>query len=57
MAVGNRSMFMHVAGGTHLSVECFARMLYNHGVMAVVDRDRARWPEPADLDAGKGKEE
>jgi hypothetical protein len=50
-------MFMHVAGGTHLSVECFARMLYNHGVMAVVDRDRARWPEPADLDAGKGKEE
>lgn len=38
IAVGNRSMFMHTAFGTDISVECFARNLFNQGVMAVIHR-------------------
>lgn len=40
ISVGNRSMFMHVASGADISVECYARVLYNHGVMAVVHPER-----------------
>ena len=36
IAVGNRSMFMHVATGCDIAVECFARNLYNQGLMAVI---------------------
>jgi len=36
-AVGSRSMLTHIAAGTDIAVECFARSLYNHGVMAAVD--------------------
>lgn len=36
-AVGSRSMLTHVAAGADIAVECFARALYNHGVMAVVE--------------------
>lgn len=39
IAVGNRSMFMHMAAGADISVECFARNLYNQGTMAVIRRD------------------
>jgi hypothetical protein len=39
-AVGSRSMLTHVAAGADISVECFARALYNHGVMAVLDIER-----------------
>lgn len=39
IAVGNKSMFMHMVTGTDISVECFARNLYNHGAMAVIHRD------------------
>ncbi len=38
IAVGNRSMFMHVLTGCDVTCECFARNLYNQGVMAVVHR-------------------
>jgi hypothetical protein len=39
IAVGNKSMFMHMAVGADLSVECFARNLYNQGTMAVIHRE------------------
>jgi hypothetical protein len=39
IAVGNKSMFMHMVTGADVSVECFARNLYNQGTMAVVHRD------------------
>jgi hypothetical protein len=39
IAVGNRSMFMHMATGADICVECFARNLFNQGTMAVVHRD------------------
>jgi len=38
IAVGNKSMFMHMVTGADLSVECFARNLYNQGTMGVVHR-------------------
>jgi hypothetical protein len=38
VAVGNRSMIMHMVTGADISVECFARNLYNHGTMAVIHR-------------------
>jgi hypothetical protein len=38
IAVGNRSMFMHMVAGADISVECFARNLYNQGTMAVIQR-------------------
>jgi hypothetical protein len=39
IAVGNRSMFMHMVTGADVSVECFARNLYNQGTMAVIHRE------------------
>lgn len=36
-AVGSRSILTHVASGADISVECFARALYNYGSMAVVN--------------------
>ncbi len=39
IAVGNKSMFMHMVAGADLSVECFARNLYNQGTMAVIHRE------------------
>jgi hypothetical protein len=43
VAVGNKSMFMHMVTGADVSVECFARNLYNQGTMAVVHRqDKVR---------------
>ncbi|EHJ47997.1 hypothetical protein DFW101_1991 [Solidesulfovibrio carbinoliphilus subsp. oakridgensis] len=38
IAVGNRSMFMHVTTGCDIACECFARNLYNQGLMAVIHR-------------------
>jgi len=38
IAVGNRSMFMHMVTGADIAVECFARNLYNQGTMAVIHR-------------------
>jgi hypothetical protein len=37
-AVGNRSMLTHMVFGTDISIECFARNLYNQGCMGVVHR-------------------
>ncbi len=37
VAVGSRGILTHAMAGTEIAVECFARALYNHGVMAVVD--------------------
>ncbi|GFE60677.1 hypothetical protein [Geobacter sp. AOG2] len=39
IAVGNKSMFMHMVAGTDICVECFARNLYNQGTLAVVHRE------------------
>ncbi|OPY77566.1 MAG: hypothetical protein A4E64_01066 [Syntrophorhabdus sp. PtaU1.Bin058] len=39
IAVGNKSMFMHMVTGADISVECFARNLYNQGTMAVIHRE------------------
>ena len=39
IAVGNRSMFMHVCTGCDVTCECFARNLYNQGLMSVIFRD------------------
>lgn len=36
-AVGSRSILTHLAAGTDITIECFARELYNHGVMAMVN--------------------
>jgi len=38
IAVGNKSMFMHMVTGADVSVECFARNLSNQGTMAVIHR-------------------
>jgi hypothetical protein len=38
IAVGNRSMFVHMVVGADISLECFARNLYNQGTMAVIHR-------------------
>jgi len=40
IAVGNRSMFTHMVFGADISIECFARNLFNQGCIAVV-RDKA----------------
>lgn len=39
IAVGNRSMYMHMVAGADIAVECFARNLYNQGTMAVIHRE------------------
>lgn len=39
IAVGNRSMVTHMVAGADISIECFARNLYNHGTMAVIHRE------------------
>ncbi len=39
IAVGNKSMFMHMVTGADVSIECFARNLYNQGTMAVIHRE------------------
>ncbi len=36
-AAGSRSILTHTAAGADITVECFARALYNHGAMAVVE--------------------
>jgi hypothetical protein len=41
IAVGNRSVFLHMAAGADISVECFARNLYNQGTLAVISRPDA----------------
>jgi hypothetical protein len=40
IAVGNRSMFTHMVFGADISIECFARNLFNQGCIAVL-KDRA----------------
>lgn len=37
VAVGSRGMLTHPIAGADVTIECFVRTLYNHGVMAVVD--------------------
>jgi hypothetical protein len=39
-AVGNRSMLMHTTISADISIECFARNLYNQGCMAVIHREK-----------------
>ncbi len=39
IAVGNKSMFMHMVSGADVSIECFARNLYNQGTMGVIHRE------------------
>jgi len=39
IAVGNRSMLMHITSGTDIAIECFSRKLYNHGLMAAIKQD------------------
>jgi hypothetical protein len=39
IAVGNKSMFMHMVTGADICVECFSRNLFNQGTMAVVHRE------------------
>jgi hypothetical protein len=35
-AVGSRGILTHAIAGVDVAIECFVRMLYNHGVMAVL---------------------
>ncbi len=42
IAVGNRSMYMHMVFGADISIECFARNLYNQGCLAVISDDTER---------------
>lgn len=37
-AVGSRSILTHLASGADISIECLARMLYNHGTMAIISQ-------------------
>lgn len=39
IAVGNKSMIVHMVAGTDIAIECFARNLHNQGTMAVVHRN------------------
>lgn len=39
IAVGNKSMFVHMVTGADICVECFSRNLYNQGTMAVIHRE------------------
>ena len=39
IAVGNKSMFMHMVTGADISIECFSRNMFNQGTMAVVHRE------------------
>jgi len=39
IAVGNKSMFMHMASGADISIECFSRNLHNQGTMGVIHRE------------------
>ena len=39
IAVGNKSMVIHMVAGADVTVECFARNLYNHGTMGVIHRE------------------
>jgi hypothetical protein len=39
VAVGNRGMWTHLCSGVDIAIEGFARVLYNHGVMAMVNTD------------------
>lgn len=36
-AVGTRSILTHVAGGADITIECFARGLYNYGTIGVIN--------------------
>lgn len=36
-AVGSRSMLTHLASGARVCVECFARTLYNYGIMGIFE--------------------
>ena len=38
LAVGNRSMFTHMVYGADVSIECFARNLFNQGCLGVIHR-------------------
>ena len=40
IAVGNRSMFVHMVFGADICLECFARNLYNQGGFGVIHRFR-----------------
>ncbi len=40
IAVGNRSMFTHMMFGADIAIECFARNLFNQGLMGVVHREK-----------------
>ncbi|HOP30738.1 MAG TPA: hypothetical protein P5120_02655 [Spirochaetota bacterium] len=39
IAVGNKSMFMHMVTGADISIECFSRNMFNQGTMAVIHRE------------------
>ncbi len=39
-AVGSRSILTHMASGADISIECFARELYNYGTMAIINFDK-----------------
>ncbi|MBI9107017.1 MAG: radical SAM protein [Spirochaetales bacterium] len=41
-SVGGRSVLTHVAAGTDITIECFARALYNHGTIAVMNVDKLK---------------
>ncbi|MBU3952381.1 MAG: hypothetical protein KJ658_09585, partial [Proteobacteria bacterium] len=45
IAVGNRSMFMHMVFGADIGIECFARNLFNQGCMGVI-HDKSKYGQP-----------
>ncbi len=40
VSVGGRSVLTHVSAGTDITIECFARALYNHGTIAVMNTEK-----------------
>jgi hypothetical protein len=55
IAVGNRSMFMHLVFGADIGVECFARNLFNQGCMGVV-HTTAKYDPYSKNEPSRGKE-
>jgi|GEM_PF-77051 len=48
-AVGSRSMFPHTTSGADICIECFARNLFNQGVMAVITEEAMSMSEKENM--------
>ncbi len=48
-AVGSRSMFPHTTTGADICIECFARNLFNQGIMAVITEEAMSMSEKENI--------